>query len=113
MKTVKVFSSGQSMYPLPRSHFKLFSWQSELWMKWAVYLKTDAVLTNDPEKYLMLIRDHESTEKDQPKYWSMKDRWRLFLWSWLGFVIMSLRVWRFSGRGGWKGKLGNVEERVV
>ena len=31
----------------------------------------------------------------------------------MGFISMTLRVWRFSGRGGWKEKLGNVEERIV
>jgi len=77
-----------------------------------MYLKTDAVLTNDPEKYLSL-RDHEPTKEDQPEFWSMRDRMTLYLWSWLGFFVMTLRVWRFSGRGGWKEKLGNVEERVV
>lgn len=81
-------------------------------MKWAIYLKTDAVLTNNPDKYLSL-RDHEPAEQDQPDNWAMKDRLTLYLWSWLGYLIMSLRVWRFSGRGGWREKLGNVEERVV
>jgi hypothetical protein len=81
-------------------------------MKWAIYLKTDAVLTNNPEKYLAL-RDHEPSEQDQPDNWAMRDRLTLYLWSWLGYLIMSLRVWRFSGRGGWREKLGNVEERVV
>jgi len=81
-------------------------------MKWAIHLETDAVLTNNPEKYLAL-RDHESSEKDQPDYWPLKDRMTMHLWSWLGYLIMTLRVWRYSGRGGWKEKLGNVEERVV
>jgi hypothetical protein len=78
-------------------------------MKWAMYLGLDAVLTNDPEKYLKL-RDHVPSKQDDPENWSMKDRWTLYLWSWLGFLIMSLRVWRYSNRGSWKEKLGNVEE---
>jgi hypothetical protein len=81
-------------------------------MKWAIYLKTDAVLTNNPEKYLAL-RDHKPSEKDQPDFWPLRDRMTMYLWSWLGFLVMSLRVWRYSGRGGWKEKLGNVEEKVV
>ena len=81
-------------------------------MKWAIYLKTDAVLTNDPEKYLAL-RDCVPSEQDQPANWSWKDRLTLYFWSWCGFLIMTLRIWRFSGRGGWKEKLGNVEERLV
>ena len=79
-------------------------------MKWAIYLKTDAVLTNNPEKYLE-FRDHEPSEKDQPGNWSLSDRLKLYLWSWLGFFIMSLRIWRFSARGRWKDKLGDVKER--
>ena len=86
--------------------------KSESWMKWAMCLKTDAVLTNDPEKYLTL-RDHEPSKKDEPENWPLRDRMTLYLWSWLGFIFMSLRVWRYSGRGGWKEKLGNVEERVI
>jgi hypothetical protein len=81
-------------------------------MKWAIYLKTDAVLTNNPDKYLAL-RDHEPSEQDQPDNWAMKDRLTLYLWSWLGYLIMSIRVWRFSGRGGCREMLWNVEERVV
>ena len=81
-------------------------------MKWAISLRTDAVLTNNPEKYLAL-RNHEPSEEDQPENWPLRDRMTLHLWNWLGFLIMSLRVWRYSGRGGWKEKLGNVEEQVV
>jgi hypothetical protein len=75
-------------------------------------LKTDAVLTNDPEKYLGL-RDHEPSDADEPDHWPLADRMRLYLLSWLGFLIMTYRVWRFSSRGGWKEKLGNVEEELV
>ena len=81
-------------------------------MKWAIYLKIDAVLTNDPEKYLAL-RDCAPSEQDQPSNWPLKDQLILYFWSWLGFLMMSVRVWMYSGRGGWKEKLGNVEERVV
>ena len=81
-------------------------------MKWAMYLQTDAVLTNNPEKYLAL-RDHSPSEKDRPEHWPMKEWFKLYLWSWLGFIFMTLRVWRYAGRGGWKDKLGNFEERVV
>jgi len=81
-------------------------------MKWAMRLKTDAVLTNDPSKYLEL-RDHIPSENDEPENWPLREQLNLYLWSWLGFFIMSLRVWRYSGRGGWKEKLGNMEERVV
>lgn len=77
-----------------------------------MYLHTDAVLTNNPEKYLAL-RDHVPNEQDQPEYWSWKDRLTLYLQSWIGFVSMSFRVWRYSGRGGWKEKLGNIEERII
>ena len=80
-------------------------------MKWAMYLKTDAVLTNDPEKYLAL-RDRVPSEQDQPAHWPLKDQLALYLWSWLGFLMISLRVWRLSGRGRWRAKLGNVEESV-
>ena len=79
-------------------------------MKWSMYLKTDAVLTNDPEKYLALRDDYFPTEQDQPENWPLKDVLTLYFWSWLGFVIMSLRIWRFSGRGEWREKLGNVEK---
>jgi hypothetical protein len=82
-------------------------------MRWAIYLKTDAVLTNDPKKYLDLHDQHVTSTADCPENWSMRDRWTLFLWSWLGYFVMSLRIWRFSGRGGWKEKLENVEEHVV
>ena len=75
-------------------------------------LRTDAVLTNNPEKYLAL-RDHVPTEKDSPENWPLSDRWTIYLWSWIGYVVMSFRIWRYSGRGGWKEKLGNVEERVL
>jgi hypothetical protein len=77
-----------------------------------MYLQIDAVLTNNPEKYLAL-RDHVPTERDQPENWPFKYRWTLFLWNWLGFIMMSLLVWRTSGRQGWKEKLNNVVERVV
>ena len=73
-------------------------------MKWAMYLQVDAVLTNDPEKYLAL-RDHVPTERDKPESWPFKDRWRLFLWTWLGLIVMSLLSWRSSRRQGWKEKL--------
>ena len=81
-------------------------------MKWAMRLKTDAVLTNDPPKYLAL-RDHVPSKTDDPENWPRNEQWKLYLLSWLGFLLMSMRVWRYSGRGGWKEKLGNVEERVV
>jgi hypothetical protein len=81
-------------------------------MKWAMYLKTDAVLTNNPEKYLAL-RDHVPTEHDQPENWLLKEWLILYIRSWVSFVFTTLRVWRFSGRGGWKEKLGNVEEKGV
>ena len=81
-------------------------------MKWAMHLQTDAVLTNNPEKYLAL-RDYMPSEKDRPEYWSLSDRLTLYLWSWLGFILMNFRVWRYSGRGEWKEKLGNVEERLI
>jgi len=80
-------------------------------MKWAIYLKTDAVLTNNPEKYLAL-RDHEPSELDRPDNWTLRDRLTLHLRSWMGFLLMKFRVWRYSKRG-WREKLGNVEERVV
>jgi hypothetical protein len=78
-------------------------------MKWAMRLETDAVLTNDPEKYLSL-RDHVPTEKDEPANWPYRSLLTLYFWSWLGFLMMSVRVWRFSGRGGWKGKLENIHK---
>jgi hypothetical protein len=81
-------------------------------MKWAMYLKTDAVLTNDPEKYLAL-RDHVPSPMDRLEAWDWRDRWTMYLWSYLGAFVMSVRVWRYSGRGGWKEKLGNMEERMV
>lgn len=77
-----------------------------------MYLKTDAVLTNDPEKYLA-FRDHVPTEKDQPENWPLRDLFKLYLWSWFRFFIMSLHIWRYARRGGWKEKLESVEERVV
>lgn len=80
-------------------------------MKWAIYLKTDAVLTNDPEKYLAL-RDSAYSQQDQPPNWPLKDQLILFLLSWFGFLIMSFRVWKFSRRGR-KVKLGNIEKTVV
>ena len=81
-------------------------------MKWAIYLKTDAVLTNDPEKYLAL-RSRVLTEQDHPESWPWREFITLYLWSWLGFIFMSLRVLGFSKRGGWKEKLGNVEAKVI
>ena len=81
-------------------------------MKWAMYLKTDAVLTNDPEKYLAL-RNHLSTEPDQPDNWSLRNQWSLYFWKWYGFVMMSLRVWRFSEPRSWKERSGDVQEKAV
>ena len=81
-------------------------------MKWAISLKTDAVLTNDPEKYLAL-KDHKPSILDYPQNWSFRNWWTVYFWSWLGATIMNIRVWRYSGRGGWNMKLGNVEERVI
>jgi hypothetical protein len=80
-------------------------------MKWAIYLKTDAVLTNDPEKYLA-FRDRVPLEQDQPANWPWKDQLTIYFLSWFGFLMMTLRVWRFSGRGRWKERLGNVVEGV-
>jgi hypothetical protein len=80
-------------------------------MKWAIYLKTDAVLTNDPEKYLAL-RDSAYSERDLPPNWPLKDQLILFFWNWLGFLIMSFRVWRFSRRER-KANLGKIEKTVV
>ena len=97
---------------VPYPHQITLTTKSELWMKWAMCLKTDAVLTNDPEKYLAL-RDHVPSEQDHPTNWPFKDQLSLYFWSWFGVFIMSLRIWRYSGRGGWKEKLGNVEERIV
>lgn len=77
-----------------------------------MYLKADAVLTNDPGKYLAL-RDHVPSKQDTPENWPYRAQLALHLWSWLGFFIMSFRVWRFAGRGGWKEKLGDVEESIV
>jgi hypothetical protein len=77
-------------------------------MKWAMYLKTDAVLTNDPPKYIAL-RDHVPSEKDSPENWPLRDRLKLYLFSWLGYIFMTIRVWRYAKRGGWS----TVEERVV
>jgi len=85
---------------------------SESWMKWAMYLKTDAVLTNDPAKYLAL-RDHVPSKKDSPDYWTYRDFFTVWCLNWLGYLIMSFRVWRYAGRDTWKEKLGNVEEKIV
>jgi hypothetical protein len=81
-------------------------------MKWAMYLKTDAVLTNDPVKYLKL-RDHVPSKKDTPENWPYRDLLLLYAFSWLGYFIMSFRVWRYAGRAGWKEKMGIVEEKIV
>jgi hypothetical protein len=81
-------------------------------MKWAMCLKTDAVLTNDPPKYLAL-RDHVPSEVDLPENWPWRDRLKLYLFSWLGYIFMTLRVWQYKKRGGWTEKMGNLEERVV
>jgi hypothetical protein len=81
-------------------------------MKWAMYLKTDAVLTNNPEKYLAL-RDYVPTEQDHPENWPLREFMTTYLWSWVTIIFMSLHVWRISKRGGWKEKLGNVEEKVI
>jgi len=82
-------------------------------MKWAMYLRVDAVLTNDPKRYLDLRDKHVASTADCPETWPWRARMTLYFWSWMGFISMTLRVWRFSGRGGWKEKLGNVEERIV
>jgi hypothetical protein len=80
-------------------------------MKWAIYLRTDAVLTNDPDKYLA-FRDHVPSEQDQPANWPLRDQLTLYLLSWVGFLMMKLLIWRFSGRGGWKEKLENIEDNL-
>ena len=82
-------------------------------MKWAIYLKTDAVLTNNPEKYLALRDAHVPSEKDQPSHWSMREWWKVYVGSWWGVIMTRIRVWQYSGRGGWKERLGSVEETVV
>jgi hypothetical protein len=56
-------------------------------MKWAMYLQTDAVLMNNPEKYLTL-RDQSPTEKDLPENWPLRDRWTLFLYCLLGYIFL-------------------------
>jgi hypothetical protein len=82
-------------------------------MKWSMQLRTDAVLTNDPKKYLAVRESHVPSTADCPENWPWRDRLRLFMYSWLGYLMMTFRVWRYSGHGAWKERLGNVEERLV
>jgi hypothetical protein len=82
-------------------------------MKWAMYLGLDAVLTNDPEKYLSL-RNHVPSEKDDLRYWPLKERWNIFLWSWIGFLVTVLHAWRYSGqRSRWKERLRDVKRNLI
>jgi len=108
---------GKKFIHLAHEHQKsvlVWTVNSESWMKWAMYLKTDAVLTNDLAKYLAL-RDHVPSKEDTPESWPYRDFFTIYCLSWLGFLIMSFRVWRYAGRGNlrWKDRSGNIEETIV
>ena len=81
-------------------------------MKWAMYLKTDAVLTNDPVKYIAL-RDHVPSKNDAPESWPYRDFFTLYALSWMGYFLMTLRVWRFAIRSEFHAKMEKVEEKMA